>query len=79
MKSFKNFKDALVEFRLSGGAMIYHCAIGRDKEMWQVGEHDEVSECISHEYTPRTTTEHALMCGGLTPNQVISELKDWQE
>jgi hypothetical protein len=77
MSMHPNFDEALAEFRQSGGAMNYHCAMPDAPEAWQVCDGKELEEQI--EGTAREATESALAEGGMSDDEIAAELSDWAE
>lgn len=73
MKIFREFDEALSEFRQSGGAMNYD----QVDNSWAVGEYEEIAELS--DYSPRIQTVFALHAGGFDDEMTETELSDWQD
>ncbi len=67
----RDFEDALEDFRISGGAMVYHPADG-DPAGWEACDYGDVpGEALE-------ATRRAMEAGGMTDRQIAEELGDWQ-
>ena len=78
MNTYTDFSQALADFRQSGGAMTFSPAhFNRESDTWYVGATDEIQEMS--EANPYFCTENALFAGGLTPDEITVELRDWED
>ena len=73
----QEFATALEQFRLSGGAMLYHGPDNNSAECWAVSTYEDIAENAT--CSPREATELALEAGGLSAKEIAAELVDWHE
>lgn len=81
MTIYRTFQEAIRVWREQGGALNY-CGNYSDPERWEVidigtAEDYTIGTNGGDFETPREMTEHALTMGGLTPEQIESEMADW--
>jgi len=78
------FKNALKDFRMNGGCMVFHPTFSHNKDAWEVLNVAEYIERYSEAGYPATAeealkdTRYALIMGGLSSDKATEELKDWQ-
>lgn len=78
MGTYKNFDEALKDFRESGGAMIYYGPSSDGPACWEVTDIMSAIEMVGPSHTPRYATELALTMGGMSEGEIQRELEGWQ-
>jgi len=71
MKTYRDFKKALEDFRDCGEAMNYYAGL------WFVGTAQSIGEMTTS--SAKHATEFALAIGGMSKEEIREELADWCE
>ena len=78
MRTYRNFDEALEDFRAGGGAMMVVPPVSRQADCtWHVGEWAEINDASDGD--PRQATKRALVAGGLCDDDVDAEMAEWND
>lgn len=78
MALFENFENALAHWRAYGGAMNYVYAMPHEEhDSWEIVDADDLAESI--DCTPKEATIQALQMGGMDADEIVEEMRYWQD
>jgi len=78
MKQHADFDEALAEWREVGGAMNHQQPTPHNSESWEVWQSlSDLEEAV--DCSAKTATVTALRAGGMTEQQIATEMEDWQD